>query len=115
MSELISLQQVYLMAIAAACKSLKLDCILQDMGNDTGRLWLAPFGSTVPVAQLGFRFSQDSGGLAIVGRDERRLERVSKFAEGSASFLAACTRFFQAARIAAPKAAARKRPRRSTF
>lgn len=103
---IIALDQLYLMSIIGTCNALKLSAVLQDTGNDSGRLWLVPAESTVPLAQITFAFGTDDVKLGVITRDERELVRVVRYGEGLDGFLPDFMRFMQAGRLAAPKRAA---------
>ena len=101
---IIPLDQMYLLAIVQTANSARLSAVLQDLGNDAGRLWLTPSESTVPVAQISFKFDIDEVKLGVVSRDERELVRVIRYAEGLDGFLPELSRFLTANLLAAPRA-----------
>ncbi len=106
---IISLQQLYLMALVETLKADKLDAVLQDLSqetrsSDTGRLWLVRNGTTVPEASIAFQFERDSVNLAVVTRNERELKRVIKYAEGLDGYLEDLQKFLRSGLLSAPKA-----------
>lgn len=100
---IIPLDQLYLLAIVQTMKNEKLDAVLQDFGNDNGRLWLVRQGSTVPDAYLDFNFGKDSVAFLYTTRGERVLGPVTvKYAEGVDGYLESLTKFMHANRLASP-------------
>lgn len=81
-AQIISLQQLYLLSLCKMFEGEKLAAILQDFGNDTGRLWLTREGSTVPQAFVEFKFQRDEVALAVMTRDERTKAYIVKYSEG---------------------------------
>lgn len=96
MAELIPLQQLYLMALAATAKSLKMDTVIQE---EPERLWFVSQGSTVPLGMVEFGFGRDSVTFRVATRDERILVETIKYAEGLDAFLPLLAGLFQAGRI----------------
>lgn len=82
-----SLQDVYLLAIAACCEAEKLQTVMQQTGEGTGRLWLMREGTTIPQAWIGFKFNTDDVALKIVTRTEREDSEVVAYAAGLDAFL----------------------------
>jgi hypothetical protein len=110
MADIIPLEQLYLMTLAATFKSLALDTVLQDKSTnglkDVGRLWLVAPQSTVPHAFVDFQFMDDEFRITVTTRNERTLDRVIKYGEGIDAYLGEVTRFFQAGRISDKRKAA---------
>lgn len=98
-AKIIPLQQLYLSALACVAASDSLDAVQQDLGPDAGRLWLVRDGSTVPQAQVAYKFGIDDVVLGVITRDERELTRTVRYAEGLDGFLADFSRFLHANRL----------------
>jgi hypothetical protein len=98
-AKIIPLQQLYLMALVATVNADKLDAVQQDLGQDAGRLWLVSNGTTVPQAQIAYKFGVVYVSFGIITRDERKLSRVVKYAEGIDGFLEQLQKFLQANRL----------------
>ena len=86
---IISIEQMYLLALAKAFEAERYQTVLQDHGDGTsGRLWLMREGTTVPEAHVDFRFTTEGVSLAMTTRGERGLEpMLVKFAEGIDGYL----------------------------
>lgn len=105
-ANIIPLQQLYLSVIVQLVNAEKLSAVQQQFSETTGRLWLVREGSTVPEIQIAYNFRDDDVTLGIITRDERKLERTVKFAEGLDGFLEDLQKFITANRLAAPKKSA---------
>jgi hypothetical protein len=103
---LMPLEDLYLNTLALLAEGEKLSCIVQQISEGNGRLWLAPHGSTVPQAQIAFKFDLNGVHLGVLHRDERELVREIRYAEGLDAFLIELRRFMRAGRIADKRGAA---------
>lgn len=104
--KIIPLQELYLNVMLVVADSLKLQTVQQVIGDgDQGRLWLVRHGTTVPHAQVAYKFETDSVTFGVVTRDERQLSRVVKYAEGLDGFAEELARFMQANQLGKPKRA----------
>jgi len=101
-ASIVPLQQLYLSALVALIDSHHLTAVQQDLGNDTGRLWMVSIGTTVPIGQIGYKFDDDSVALAAVMRDERKFGRIVRYIEGIDGFLEDFEKFMNAGKLAAP-------------
>lgn len=101
-AKIIPLQQLYLTALVACANADKLDAVQQDMGQDTGRLWLVRQGTTVPQAWIAYKFQTDDVVIGVATRDERALKRTIKYAEGIDGFLEEFQKFMRANLLAKP-------------
>jgi hypothetical protein len=101
---IIPLQDLYLTAIVAVCNADKLDCVQQQLGPEAGRLWLVRGGSTVPVASLTYKFTDDTVILGVQTRNERKRSWVVKYAEGIDEVLEEFSKFMREGLLAKPKA-----------
>lgn len=99
-AKVIPLQQLYLSIIVQAANSDRLDVLQQDIDQATGRLWLVSTGTTIPVAHLAYKFELDSVAFAVETRDERKLGRIVKYAEGLDAFVEELQKFLRANRLA---------------
>lgn len=108
-AQIVTLQQLYLVTLVQMFKAEKLHAILQDFGQDAGRLWLTGSeGTTIPQAELMFKFDRDSVALRISTRDERTKDIVVKYAEGLDGAMEQIQKLLRAGRIGytGPKAVA---------
>ena len=104
-AKVIPLQQFYLSIIVQAANADHLDVLQQDIDQATGRLWLVSTGTTVPVANIAYKFEIDSVAFAIETRDERKLCRIVKYAEGVDAFVEELQKFLRTNRLAHKRAA----------
>lgn len=102
---IVNLEQLYLVAIVNTVNAEKLTAVLQDFDNGAGRLWLVREGSTVPSAEIEFKFDRDVVHLGIISRNERSLLREVKYAEGIDGFLEDLQKFLRAGLLAHKRAA----------
>lgn len=100
--EVLPLEQLYLMALIQCLKAEKMDAVLQDFGDDKGRLWFVTPNTTVPLGSITFQFEMDGVKFGIITRDSRELVRSVRYAEGIDGFLEEAQKFFRAGRLAAP-------------
>jgi hypothetical protein len=84
----------------------KLSAMLQDAGNEAGRLWLTRDGTTVPEAFIEFKFERDDVLLRVISRSGRELDLKVAYAEGLDGALEAIQKFMRAGRIADNRKAA---------
>lgn len=85
--QMMSLQDLYLMTLAAVCEAEKLDAVMQQTGEGAGRIWLVRKGTTVPHAWIGFKFGVDDVALMVQTRTDRQISEVVQYAGGLDSFL----------------------------
>ncbi len=97
------LTTLYLIAIVKILEADKLGAALQEINEGTGRLWVLHSDTTVPHAQIAFKFGVDDVVFGVITRDERALNRTVKFAEGIDGFLEELQRFLRANQLAKPK------------
>jgi hypothetical protein len=109
MESLPNLHDVYLLALQGFAAAIRQDVLLQDLGEGNGRLWLVPQNSTVPTAQIAFKFGVDGVQLGILTRDEREFTKFVKFSEGLDGFLEQAQKFFDAGLLPAPSSVRRIR------
>ena len=101
--QMMSLQDVYLMALAQCCESVKLQSVMQQTGDGAGRVWLMREGTTIPHAWIGFKFGVDDVALKVMTRTEHEYEEIVKYAAGLDRFLPELLRTLNAGLLAAPK------------
>lgn len=101
---IIPLQQLYLGAIAAVCNADNLDCVQQELGPMAGRFWLVRGNTTVPVASLTYKFTDDEVIIGVQTRNERKKSWVVKYAEGIDATLEEFSKFMREGLLAKPKA-----------
>jgi hypothetical protein len=103
-SQIVPLQQLYLLALCGVAESNKLTPALQDLGNDRGRLYLLREGTTAPDVVLAFEFRGDCMTLAATTRDAgRTMDWTVFYGEGVDAVLPELHQFINANRLAAPK------------
>ena len=100
-----TIEDTYLEAIAVAvgAPTLRLDCLLKQLGEGYGTLYVTPKTSTKAVAIIDFRFENNGVNIRITAGDNARelIQHVS-FVGGIDECLKQLTKFLQAGLLAAP-------------
>lgn len=102
-AKMVSLQDLYLMTLAAVCEAEKLDSVIQQTGEGAGRIWLMRKGTTVPHAWIGFKFGVDDVALMVQTRNERQIAESVQYAGGLDSFLPRLQKILRDGLLGAPK------------
>lgn len=105
-AEVFDLTTVYLLVVVSMLKREGFGAAVQEVAEGTGRLWVMPKNTTVPTSQIAFTFGADDVEFVIITRDEKRLDRKVKYAEGIDGFIEDAQKFLRAGLLAKPKRAA---------
>lgn len=100
------IERLYLLTIAGALESRKYACVLQQMGENQGRLWIMEEGTTKPAGCLQFKFEENRVLFELQVRDEgQKSQSVIDYAEGIDELPKQILRALQARMLADKRAA----------
>lgn len=98
-SNIPTITDVYLLTLCGMFERQNLDPMLQQATDDTGRIFLARKGTTIPECIVNFKFEQDAVLLRVQTRSEREQDYRASFAEGIDATLQEISKFIAAGRL----------------
>ena len=104
-TNIIPLQQLYLLALCEVIKAEKYEPALQDMGEGKGQIWLIPEGTTAARFKISFQFQPDAVKLGAFGKDLKGIALEVSYFDGLDKFMEDLQKYLRAGLLTFKRAA----------
>jgi hypothetical protein len=109
MDGIMTLDRLYLMALAKAGESVGLEAVLQQMQANIGRIYFIAEGTTRADVVVNFHFDIDACNLEVQMRNGEKVAKSVQYAEGIDEFVRELVRAMRSRLLAAPAGAKGRR------